>query len=1188
MKNTIRKFFAPLLVAALALSALPAPLLAAPFQQEVPASDVLTLEALANLTYRSELTPSGEITLVDGRYEDPANRVFAVLAAEPMAFGRINGQDAAAVLLAESSGAGSVFITLAIVVDQDGEPVNVASTLLGDRVDVYALQIDGSRILVDMVRHGPNDPMCCPTEVVRLTYGLGDEGLILAGVNLIGSGVQAALSISPEGGYQTKVMPATPYTISALIPTGAPIHTLLTFGDDDPETVLLNGGPYIAIYPVQEYVRLWEEAGDLTIANLIGGLERILAEQPASLAAPLPIVPPADVNDLVAQVRYLERENFTGVRFIARGMRNGIVSVDGQLAYHFTGLTHDGRYLIAAQWPVETSAALSALDSALDSAWTPALSSLDALIESLTIQGPEWVTVEELANLTYDSVTLGKPVTLSSGIYTETVLPDVPAGVATVRLLGEPIAYGKVNGLDSAAVLIVENTGGTGQFYSLKLVQRIDGKAVNTAGAFLGDRPRIQNIVINEDGSLTVDLIQVGPNDAFCCANTPMTVDFVKVGNRLIVQEESSATIDLADFYLPLTAAVKPATAYDASMPPDERGQPKHFSWVWTDDETTQGYISVYPVEAYQALWEEAGDPFITETLAQLRVLLEEQPANPAPPLPFLPPLPASNDFAAQVRYLELADGGVGVRFIGRFVQDVAPIENYQLRYLFQGLSADGAFLIVADLPVTTSALPVEPQPLSGEEYDQFVAVYTTYLAEMTTLFNGLTSTDFTPNLDVLDAVLQSVMPKRTVNPLAPTSLTNMTINSELASDGVAPLANGIYTEPVAPGSPGLIEVQLLPEPMAYGMINEQEAVAAIFTESDGGSGIFVNLALIVAEDGEPVHVASAPLGDRVEVQELAIVDNQIALTLLTLGPDDPICCPAQRVSHTYAWEDDALALVEERIETAPEATLSLSDTSWVWVETMFNDGTRITPATEGAFTLTFTPEGEVGVTTDCNTFGGSYRAEAGELTIEFFMSTTIACPEDAQEQEFIADVAAANRYTFTEEGLLALLLPLNSGSVIFVPAAEQQTSEAAPADDEAATEATPTDTAAESLAEAPLITTPAALPGTVWNWVRTQYSNGAIVAPPDPSLYVLIFGEDGTVNVRDDCNVVNGVFTAGADQTLTLDLQTSTMAACAPDSLHYQFILDLSAAASYRFQDGQLFVDLKFDTGVMEFALAN
>ncbi|MCS6826080.1 MAG: META domain-containing protein [Caldilinea sp.] len=1183
MKNTLRIILTPILVVVLAFSTLPASSMAAPLaaslQQEEPASSVLTLEALANLTYRSQLTPSGEITLVDGRYEDPANGVFAVLAAAPMAFGTLNGEDAAAVLLAESSGASSVFVTLAVVVDQDGQPVNVASALLGDRVDVQALTIDGSRILVDMVRHGPNDPMCCPTEVVRLIYGLGDEGLVLAGVNLVGSSVSAALEVAPEGGYQMKVMPATPYDVSTLIPTGAPIHTLLTFGDDDPATVFADGGPYIAIYPVQEYIRLWEEAGDLTIANLVEELERILSEQPASLRAPLPIVPPADVDDLVAQVGYLEGKDFSGVRFVARSVRNGVVSAEDQLAYHFTGLTDDGRYLISVQWPVETTATLTALDAAPDAAWTPTLSSLDAIIASLTIQRPEWVTAEELGNLTYYSVMLEKPVTLSSGVYTETVSPDVPAGVVTVQLLGEPIAYGKIDGVDSAAALIVEYSGGTGQYYSLELVQRIDGETVNTASAFLGDRSRIQNIVINEDGSITVDMVAVGPNDAFCCANMPTTVNFVKVGDRLVVQEETSATIDLSGLDLPFTATVKQATAYDASVPPGDQGQPKHFSWVLTDDETVQGYISVYPVEAYLAIWEEADEPFVADTLAQLQTLLEEQPANPTPPLPFLPPLPASNDFAAQVRYLDLADGGVGVRFVGRFVQDMAPIENPQLRYLFQGLSADGEFLIVANLPVTTSALPAEPQPLSGEEYDQFVAVYTTYLAEMTTLFNGLTGADFTPDLEALDAALQSVTPERTVNPLAPISLANMTINSELASDGVAPLTNGVYTETVAPGSPGLIEVRLLPEPMAYGVINEQEAVAAIVAESDGGSGLFVNLALIVEQEGAPVHVASAPLGDRVEVQQLSIVDDQITLTMLTLGPDDPICCPSQRVSQTYAWENEALVLVEESVETVSEATSPLSDVSWLWVETVFNDGTRITPETEGAFTLTFTPEGRVSATTDCNTFTGSYRAEEGQLSIEFLISTAMDCPEGAQEQEFIADVAAANGYFITEDGRLALSLPFDSGSVIFAPSTGEETGEVAPAEDEATTETV----AGEAVAEAPT-----ALPGTSWNWVRTQYSNGAIVAPADPTLYVLTFGEDGTVNVRDDCNVLNGVFTTDEEQRLTIDLQTSTMAACAPDSLHYQFILDLSATAFYSFQEGRLLIELKFDTGVMEFAPAN
>ncbi|MCB0051622.1 MAG: hypothetical protein KDE24_18995, partial [Caldilinea sp.] len=180
------------------------------------------------------------------------------------------------------------------------------------------------------------------------------------------------------------------------------------------------------------------------------------------------------------------------------------------------------------------------------------------------------------------------------------------------------------------------------------------------------------------------------------------------------------------------------------------------------------GYVSVYPVEAYLAIWELQGDSFVSDTLAQLETLLSEQPADPAPPMPVLPQVGATNDFAAQVAYLDLPGGGNGVRFIGRFVQDVSPIENFQLRYIFQGLTNDGQTLVVASIPVTTTALPAEPQSMSGDEYNEFAANYESYLAETTATFNALASTDFAPDLAVLDAILQSVTPEASTNPLAP------------------------------------------------------------------------------------------------------------------------------------------------------------------------------------------------------------------------------------------------------------------------------------------------------------------------------------------------------------------------------------------------------------------------------------
>ena len=57
----------------------------------------------------------------------------------------------------------------AAVLDQGGVPVHVASASLGDRVRITSITVQGGTITVDLVTHGPQDPLCCPTlqKVVR-------------------------------------------------------------------------------------------------------------------------------------------------------------------------------------------------------------------------------------------------------------------------------------------------------------------------------------------------------------------------------------------------------------------------------------------------------------------------------------------------------------------------------------------------------------------------------------------------------------------------------------------------------------------------------------------------------------------------------------------------------------------------------------------------------------------------------------------------------------------------------------------------------------------------------------------------------------------------------------------------------------------------------------------------------------
>ena len=148
-------------------------------------------DALANMEYQSEWTQSGTAPLVDGEYRESAAPGSAtetiVKLTDHVAYGELNGQDAAAVVLVTDPGGSGTFYDLAVVMEEGGQPVNVAVTSLGDRVQVQALTIAGNEIIVEMVNQGPDDPMCCPTQQVVQTYALEGNELVQTSSRVLGS-----------------------------------------------------------------------------------------------------------------------------------------------------------------------------------------------------------------------------------------------------------------------------------------------------------------------------------------------------------------------------------------------------------------------------------------------------------------------------------------------------------------------------------------------------------------------------------------------------------------------------------------------------------------------------------------------------------------------------------------------------------------------------------------------------------------------------------------------------------------------------------------------------------------------------------------------------------------------------------------------------------------------------------------
>lgn len=109
-------------------------------------------------------------------------------------------------------------------------------------------------------------------------------------------------------------------------------------------------------------------------------------------------------------------------------------------------------------------------------------------------------------------------------------------------------------------------------------------------------------------------------------------------------------------------------------------------------------------------------------------------------------------------------------------------------------------------------------------------------------------------------------------------------------------------------------------------------------------------------------------------------------------------------------------------------------------------------------------------------------------------------------------------------------------------------------------------------------------LTGTVWQWQQTQMNDGTLITPVDPARYTIEFLEDGTVGIQSDCNRITGTYTVDGNN-LTLTLGAKTMAMCPEDTQDMQFEAGLNGVASYFFQDGDLYMDLKFDSGTMKFS---
>ncbi len=111
----------------------------------------------------------------------------------------------------------------------------------------------------------------------------------------------------------------------------------------------------------------------------------------------------------------------------------------------------------------------------------------------------------------------------------------------------------------------------------------------------------------------------------------------------------------------------------------------------------------------------------------------------------------------------------------------------------------------------------------------------------------------------------------------------------------------------------------------------------------------------------------------------------------------------------------------------------------------------------------------------------------------------------------------------------------------------------------------------------------PDALIDVPWAWDGSRYNNDTEVLAAEGREYRLMFKADGSLQIQADCNRIFGN-AAVEGRSISVTLGPGTRMACAPDSQDQQFLRDLEGVAVWFLKKGDLYLDIKFDTGTMRF----
>lgn len=234
------------------------------------------------------------------------------------------------------------------------------------------------------------------------------------------------------------------------------------------------------------------------------------------------------------------------------------------------------------------------------------------------------------------------------------------------------------------------------------------------------------------------------------------------------VAAEANAVLQVSEagvsFSVPLGLAtditVQSRVGY--GLPGSARPRPNYLAFALVDyvvsveEFHSLAEIEIYPMDGFEAIYGQT--PL---SIAELQKRLDQRPTLDAltGDFPVLPEPNAVQLFRAQADYLEF-ENGAGIRYLTVYVQNMVEI-TAGLRYQFSGITDDGKGYVIASFPVE-----VPETVFPAFSYDEFLAAdeggttnpyYDAYVEELGGNLNAESTANFEPNLETLDAIIESL-----------------------------------------------------------------------------------------------------------------------------------------------------------------------------------------------------------------------------------------------------------------------------------------------------------------------------------------------------------------------------------------------------------------------------------------------